>query len=216
MCWHDDITFFYTNKFDDILKFVKEERENGKNVLPKDDEILNAFNYTPLEKVKVVILGQDPYPTPGHAHGLAFSVKSDVRPIPGSLRNIFQELRTDLGGRPNHGCLTSWAEQGVLLLNTSLTVEAKNPGSHKDIGWNELTAEAINLVSNKKDNVVFVLWGSHAQSQRCFIERQDKHLIIEGVHPSPLSAHRGFLKSKPFSKINKYLQDTGQDTVQWF
>ena len=216
MCWHDDITFFYTDKFDNILKFVKEERENGKNILPKDDEILNAFNYTPLEKVKVVILGQDPYPTPGHAHGLAFSVKSDVRPIPGSLRNIFQELRTDLGGRPNHGCLTSWAKQGVLLLNTSLTVEAKNPGSHKNIGWNELTAEAINLVSNKKDNVVFVLWGSHAQEQKYFIERQDKHLIIEGVHPSPLSAYRGFLKSKPFSRINKYLQDTGQDTVQWF
>lgn len=187
---------------------------SDNHILPAPDNIFNALRLTPLDCVKVVILGQDPYPTPGDAHGLAFSVDHGVK-IPRSLANIFKELESDLSlPRPPHGHLEHWARQGVLLLNTCLSVKAGNAGSHRKLGWQALTDQIINAVSRKSDGVVFILWGADAQAKREIIAGSN-HLIIESAHPSPLSARRGFFGSKPFSRANAYLQSSDQGAIDW-
>ena len=172
------------------------------------------FENTPLDKVKVVILGQDPYHGPGQAHGLCFSVPKGVKPPP-SLMNIFKEIRSDLG-RPAQVTedLSSWADQGVLLLNSVLTVEGGKAASHQGKGWEQFTDKIIQILNDKKENLVFILWGSYAQKKAAFVNRE-KHLVIESVHPSPLSAHRGFLGSKPFSKTNTYLKSKNISEINW-
>ncbi|MCI8791264.1 MAG: uracil-DNA glycosylase [Eubacterium sp.] len=196
-----------------LFVFVKEQY--GKTaVYPKSDEIFTAFHLTPLDKVKVVILGQDPYHNEGQAHGLCFSVKPQVD-IPPSLVNIYQELKDDLGCRiPNNGYLTSWAEQGVLMLNTVLTVQAHKPMSHRSVGWEEFTDAAIRAVNEQDRPVVFILWGKPAQAKEKMLTNP-KHLILKAPHPSPLSAYRGFFGSKPFSQTNDFLQQNGVEPVDW-
>ena len=167
------------------------------------------------EEVRVVILGQDPYPTPGHAHGLSFSVEEDVRPLPRSLNNIFKELESDLGlAKPDNGNLEHWARQGVMLLNSTLTVEAGNAGSHAKYGWSELTDETIRHISDQCQHVVFILWGGHARKKKDLIDAS-RHLVIESAHPSPLSASRGFFGSRPFSRTNAYLTEQGRAPILW-
>ena len=183
-------------------------------VYPPADDIFNAFHLTPLPDVKVVILGQDPYHEPGQAHGLSFSVMPGVE-IPPSLVNIYQELHDDLGCKiPNHGCLTKWAEQGVLLLNTVLTVRAHRAFSHKDIGWQEFTDAAIRVLAGQDRPLVFILWGKPAQQKASMITNP-RHLILKSPHPSPLSAYRGFFGSRPFSKTNAYLEANGLTPIDW-
>lgn len=210
----EQLEFFNSLKFKQIVKFLKEEEEHGRVVLPLKEDILNAFYYTPFEEVKVVIIGQDPYPTPGHPIGLSFAVKSDVRPLPKSLINIYRELKDDVGSIYEDGDLTRWATQGVLLLNTSLTVRAGDAGSHSSIGWSILTRDVIKAINEGKRNVVFILWGRHAQQLGMFIDTY-KHHIIKSAHPSPLSAYRGFFGSNPFSKTNKYLIEHGIEPIKW-
>lgn len=199
----------------ELRAFLKAELDSGKTIYPKPSDWFAAFDHTPFEKVKVVILGQDPYHGPNQAHGLSFSVKPGVK-IPPSLLNIYKELEADIPGfkRPSHGYLASWAAQGVLLLNSVLTVREGEAASHQGRGWEAFTDRAIHLLAEKRENIVFVLWGSYAQKKGGFISKK-KHLVIESVHPSPLSASRGFLGSKPFSKINAYLEKTGQTPIQW-
>ena len=181
---------------------------------PPADDIFNAFHLTPLPDVKVVILGQDPYHEPGQAHGLSFSVMPGVE-IPPSLVNIYQELHDDLGCKiPNNGCLTKWAEQGVLLLNTVLTVRAHRAFSHKDIGWQEFTDAAIRVLAGQDRPLVFILWGKPAQQKASMITNP-RHLILKSPHPSPLSAYRGFFGSRPFSKTNAYLEANGLTPIDW-
>ncbi|MST83063.1 uracil-DNA glycosylase [Bilifractor porci] len=183
-------------------------------VYPPADDIFNAFHLTPLPDVKVVILGQDPYHEPGQAHGLSFSVMPGVE-IPPSLVNIYQELHDDLGCKiPNNGCLTKWAEQGVLLLNTVLTVRAHRAFSHKDIGWQEFTDAAIRVLAGQDRPLVFILWGKPAQQKASMITNP-RHLILKSPHPSPLSAYRGFFGSRPFSKTNAYLEANGLTPIDW-
>ena len=192
------------------------ELKNKKIIFyPQGDKIFNAFNLTPLNNVKVVILGQDPYHGPNQAHGLCFSVPQSVKPPP-SLVNIFKELESDTGKKRNYhdGNLEPWARQGVFLLNTTLTVEKSKPLSHRDYGWSEFTDRVISLISNKLENIVFILWGSFAQSKKQLID-SNKHLILTAPHPSPLSAHRGFFGSKPFSKTNNFLHSKQIDMVNW-
>ena len=192
------------------------ELKNKKIIFyPQGDKIFNAFNLTPLNNVKVVILGQDPYHGPNQAHGLCFSVPQSVKPPP-SLVNIFKELESDTGKKRNYhdGNLEHWARQGVFLLNTTLTVEKSKPLSHRDYGWSEFTDRVISLISDKLDNIVFILWGSFAQSKKQLID-SNKHLILTAPHPSPLSAHRGFFGSKPFSKTNNFLHSKQIDMVNW-
>ena len=192
------------------------ELKNKKIIFyPQGDKIFNAFNLTPLNNIKVVILGQDPYHGPNQAHGLCFSVPQPVKPPP-SLVNIFKELESDTGKKRNYhdGNLEHWARQGVFLLNTTLTVEKSKPLSHRDYGWSEFTDRVISLISNKLDNIVFILWGSFAQSKKQLID-SNKHLILTAPHPSPLSAHRGFFGSKPFSKTNNFLHSKQIDMVKW-
>lgn len=185
------------------------------DVWPKGKNIFSAFNHCPFDQLKVVILGQDPYPTPGHAHGLCFSVSEEVRPFPKSLNNIFKEIKEDLGiDVPPNGNLNRWAEQGVFMLNTVLTVNAGEPNSHKKFGWERFTDEVIQLISNKKEQVVFLLWGAQAQKKMDLIDTT-KHHILRSVHPSPLSAHRGFFGCKHFSKTNEILTSQQLDTIQW-
>ncbi|SEC63482.1 Uracil-DNA glycosylase [Rhizobiales bacterium GAS191] len=187
----------------------------GKRVLPPSGDVFNALRLTPLDTVRVVILGQDPYPTPGHAHGLAFSVKAGVKPLPASLRNIFKELQADLGvDPPSKGELTSWAEHGVLLLNTALTVEAGKAATHMAWPWREMTREAITAVSQERKRVVFLLWGLKAQAFSGLIDTK-RHLILASEHPSPLSAYRGFFGSKPFSRANAWLSAHGEQQIPW-
>ena len=187
---------------------------NTKTVYPSHKDILKALEMTPLEDVKVVILGQDPYHGPGQAHGLSFSVPNGIK-MPPSLLNIFKELSDDLNvPRPTQTDLTSWAKQGVLLLNTTLTVLGGNPMSHANLGWETFTDEILNWINNQKEGVVFILWGAHAQKKMRFID-QSKHLVIKSPHPSPLSAHRGFFGSKPFSMANAYLVSRGNTPVGW-
>lgn len=196
-----------------LYKFL--QAEYGKYVVyPKADDIFNAFHLTPLNQVKVVIIGQDPYHNEGQAHGLCFSVKKGVE-IPPSLVNIYQELESDLGIKPpNHGCLTSWAEQGVLLLNTVLTVRAHQAGSHQGIGWEEFTNRAIEILNEQDRPIVFILWGRPAQAKKTMLNNPN-HLVLEAPHPSPLSAYRGFFGSKPFSKTNQFLQEHGVTPIDW-
>mgnify|MGYP004444613197 FL=1 len=196
-----------------LYKKVLEEYQTGR-VFPPSDEIFSAFTLTPLHQVKVVILGQDPYHGEGQAHGLCFSVKPDVE-IPPSLVNIYKELHDDLGCRiPNNGYLTKWAEQGVLLLNTVLTVRAHQANSHRGIGWEEFTDAAIRVLNEQDRPIVFILWGRPAQMKRSMLNNP-KHLILEAPHPSPLSAFRGFFGSRPFSQTNAFLQANGLSPIDW-
>lgn len=197
-----------------IGNFLQEEAASGKVVYPPAEDVFSAFRMTPLSDVKVVILGQDPYHGEGQAHGLAFSVNQGVR-IPPSLRNIYKELESEYGRpSPTHGYLTDWATQGVLLLNTSLTVEKANAGSHSKIGWQKITDAAIKIVSDHCPHVVFLLWGSHAQAKKPLID-ESKHLILESVHPSPLSAYRGFFGCNHFLRANNFLESKGLPGIKW-
>lgn len=199
--------------FKNLQKFIIEEYKN-KTIYPKMSEIFNAFTKTSYDNVKVVILGQDPYHGEGEAEGLSFSVKVGIQKPP-SLINIFTELKNDLGiNPPNHGSLVSWAEQGVLLLNATLTVVKDNARSHFGKGWEMFTDEVIKLINKKETPVVFILWGSDARSKKQLITNP-KHLIIESAHPSPLSAYRGFFGSKPFSKANDFLIKNGIKPIDW-
>ena len=196
-----------------LTEFVKNEYAT-KVIYPPQSQIFSAFDYTSFHDVKVVIIGQDPYHGEGQANGLSFSVANDVK-IPPSLRNIYKELKTDLGIEESvSGNLESWAKQGILLLNATLTVEASNAGSHQKKGWEEFTDAVIKLLSEEKENIVFVLWGSYAQKKGKKINRE-KHFIIESAHPSPLGAYRGFWESKPFSKTNEYLKSKNKQEINW-
>ena len=197
-----------------LRQFLLQEKQKGKIIYPPGELIFNALDTTPFDKVKVVVLGQDPYHGPGQAHGLCFSVLPGV-PVPPSLQNIYKEIQADLGfSIPSHGCLTSWAEQGVLLLNAVLTVEASKPASHQTRGWERFTDAVIGRINQEKNNVVFLLWGSYAQKKGAIIDGQ-KHLVLKSPHSSPLSAHRGFLGNRHFSKTNDYLQQTEQVPIDW-
>lgn len=199
--------------FVNLVNFVKDEYAS-QTIYPKGNKIFNAFEKTPFEKVKVVILGQDPYHEPGQAHGLCFSVNDGI-PLPPSLQNIYKELKDDLGiVSPLSGNLERWAEQGILLLNATLTVRAHRAGSHQQKGWEEFTDAVIHKIAEEKEHVVFILWGSYAQKKGSFID-PSKHLIIKSPHPSPLSSYRGFFGSKPFSKTNDYLVHIGQTPISW-
>jgi uracil-DNA glycosylase len=184
-------------------------------VFPPQDQLFKAFEYCPWEDLRVVILGQDPYPTKGHAHGLCFSVATGVKPLPKSLNNIFKERTSDLQlpDLPN-GNLEHWAQQGVLLLNTVLTVEEGRADSHKNWGWEQFTDAVIEKIASEKENIVFILWGAKAQAKASRID-SSKHLILKAVHPSPLAAHRGFFGSKPFSKTNAFLRMLGKQEIKW-
>lgn len=196
-----------------LYEFIRKEYSSTK-VFPPADDIFNAFHLTPLSQVKVVILGQDPYHNDGQAHGLCFSVKPEVD-IPPSLVNIYQELRDDLGCYiPNNGYLTKWARQGVLMLNTVLTVRAHQANSHRGMGWEEFTDAAIRILNEQDRPIVFILWGSPAQKKAQMLNNP-KHLILKAPHPSPLSAYRGFFGSRPFSQTNQFLQAHGLEPVDW-
>ncbi|XMB85503.1 uracil-DNA glycosylase [Mycoplasmatota bacterium WC44] len=206
----DQRKFDYFKKLEDKINF---EYEN-KNIYPKKTDIYNALELTPYEKVKVVILGQDPYHNPNQAHGLAFSVNHGVK-IPPSLRNIYKELNSDLGVMiPDHGNLVDWANEGVLLLNTVLTVRENEPNSHKNLGWEDFTDNLIKLLNDRSEPLAFILWGNNAKSKKKFINNSN-HFIVEGVHPSPLSASRGFFGSKPFSQVNEFLIKNNKKPVNW-
>ncbi|MCH9740233.1 MAG: uracil-DNA glycosylase [Epsilonproteobacteria bacterium] len=199
----------------ELKNFLIQEKREGKEILPKGSLWFNALNSTPLQNVKVVILGQDPYPTIGHAHGLCFSVLPHVQPLPKSLQNINKELFEDMGINNMHtGYLQPWAEQGVLLLNAVLTVQAGKSNAHQGQGWETFTDRIIEIINDRCKNVVFILWGSYAQKKGASID-SSRHLIIKSPHPSPLSAYRGFFGSKPFSRTNKYLEDKGKETIKW-
>ena len=197
-----------------LKQFLLEQKQAGKIIYPESKNIFNAFNSTPLEQVKVVILGQDPYHGPHQAHGLCFSVQPGV-PTPPSLQNIYKEIYRDLQFPiPLHGFLQSWAAQGVFLLNATLTVEQAHAGSHQGKGWEQFTDRAIQIVNQECEHVVFLLWGSYAQKKGQFIDGR-KHLILRAPHPSPLSAHRGFIGCGHFSKANQYLEQNGQAPIDW-
>ncbi|KQN35179.1 uracil-DNA glycosylase [Pedobacter sp. Leaf41] len=198
-----------------LKSFLKAEKDAGVNIYPKNADIFNALNTTPFDKVKVVILGQDPYHGAGQAHGLSFSVQRGVS-VPPSLKNIYKELENDIEGfkAPNHGHLTHWAEQGVLLLNSTLTVRASTPGSHQNRGWEVFTDEIIKAISQKLEHVVFLLWGKYAQQKATLID-QKKHYVLTSAHPSPFSAHTGFLGSRPFSKTNQLLIQNNLKPIDW-
>jgi uracil-DNA glycosylase len=197
-----------------LKEFLVAERDKGKRIFPKGSEWFHALDVTPLEQVRVVILGQDPYHGEGQAHGLCFSVKPGVRPPP-SLVNIYKEMKSDLGLEPPpHGNLEAWTKQGVLLLNAVLTVEAGLAASHQGKGWERFTDAVIRLVNDQPRPVVFILWGAYAQRKAAFVDRQ-RHLVLASAHPSPLSAHNGFFGSRPFSKTNEFLMANSQDPIDW-
>lgn len=198
----------------DLKAFLKREYSQGATIYPRGSEFFAALNLTPIPSTKVVILGQDPYHGPGQAHGLCFSVRQDVA-IPPSLLNIYKELRSDLGlPIPEHGHLEGWARQGVLLLNSVLSVRAHLAGSHANKGWERFTDRIIAILNSQREHLVFVLWGAYAQKKGQLIDRQ-RHLVLTSAHPSPLSASRGFFGSKPFSKINNYLEQHGAQPIDW-
>lgn len=200
---------YYRQLFDTVNKEYKTNK-----IFPPAEDLFNAFHYTPLSEVKVVILGQDPYHNYGQAHGLCFSVKKGVD-VPPSLVNIYKELHDDLGCTiPSHGCLTKWAKQGVLMLNTVLTVRAHQANSHKGIGWEQFTDAAIQVLNEQNRPIVFILWGSNARSKKPMLNNP-QHLILEAPHPSPLSSYRGFFGSRPFSKTNQFLKDNGCTPIDW-
>lgn len=197
-----------------LRSFLVAEKAAGKRIFPKGAEWFRAMDLTPLDKVRVVILGQDPYHGPGQAHGLCFSVKPGVPPPP-SLVNIYKELQSDLGiERPRHGFLEHWAQQGVLLLNSVLTVEMAKAASHQGKGWERFTDAVIRLVNAKEEPVVFLLWGAYAQKKAAFVDTS-KHLVLKAAHPSPLSAHNGFLGCRHFSKCNAFLESKGLPPIDW-
>ena len=198
-----------------LKNFLKQEKEDGFKVYPKGTDIFNAFNHTPFEKVKVVILGQDPYHGVGQAHGLSFSVQKGVA-TPPSLKNIYKELADEFPDfkTPNHGELTSWADQGVLLLNATLTVRAHTAGSHQKKGWENFTDKVITELSEKRSGLVFILWGNYAKQKEVLIDKS-KHFIISSAHPSPFSAYNGFFGSKPFSKTNEILRQQDKEEINW-
>ncbi|WP_296618900.1 uracil-DNA glycosylase [Marivirga sp.] len=204
---------FEQEYFQKLTSFVKSEFQN-KTIYPPAKEIFKAFDVCPFDEVKVVILGQDPYHGAGQANGLCFSVHPGV-PMPPSLVNIFKERKADLGkSMPPNGDLTAWAKQGVLLLNATLTVASKSPGSHQKKGWEEFTDAAIQKLSEEKENLVFILWGAYAQKKGAVIDRS-KHFVIESPHPSPFAAHRGFFGSKPFSRCNEFLVSKNKEPIDW-
>ena len=213
--WREQIGDEFEKEYFQKLKIFLSHEMNNQQILPSPSNIFYAFGATQYEKVRVVILGQDPYPTPGHAHGLAFSVLPNVRPLPGSLKNIYKELVTDMPGflPPQHGNLTSWTEQGVLLLNTVLTVRAREANSHQKKGWEQFTDRIINLLNLKQERIVFVLWGKKAQAKTPLITAR-QHRIVASAHPSPLSV-KLFSGSRPFSQINRHLTDAGNQPVDW-
>ena len=197
-----------------LKEFLKKKYDEKIIIYPKPGEYFFALNATPLNKVKVVILGQDPYHGPGQAHGLSFSVRDGVR-LPPSLQNIYKELITDVNvSVSKSGDLTRWAEQGVLLLNSVLTVEHEKPASHQKKGWEKFTDAVISVINGHCEHVVFILWGAYAQKKAAFVDRK-KHLVLQSVHPSPLSSHRGFFGSKPFSQANAYLKEHGKKQIDW-
>lgn len=200
--------------FEELTNFVKGEYQN-KTVYPPPSFIFRAFELTPFDKVKVVILGQDPYHEPGQANGLCFAVNKGVRPPP-SVANIFKEIKSDLGRDTNYpdGDLTGWAEQGVLLLNATLTVEAHKAGSHQKKGWEQFTDAVVRVLSEKKEGLVFILWGNYAKQKGAGIDTT-KHLVLSSPHPSPFAAYTGFFGSQPFTKTNLYLTMNGQDEIKW-
>jgi len=197
-----------------LRAFLKQQKQMGKEIYPPGDLIFNALNTTPFDKVRVMILGQDPYHGPGQAHGLCFSVLPGVA-TPPSLGNIYKEIQADLGiNPPGHGCLLPWAEQGVLLLNAVLTVEKFKAASHQGKGWEQFTDRVVAVLNEKRENLVFLLWGSYAQKKGQIIDRK-RHQVLQSTHPSPLSAHRGFLGCRHFSQTNEYLTKTGQQPIDW-
>ena len=199
--------------FIDLVTFLKKEYK-GETVYPQEDLIFNAFNTCSLENLKVVIIGQDPYHGEGQANGLSFSVNHSIK-LPPSLQNIYKELKTDVNAElPFSGNLERWAQQGILLLNATLTVRAKEPGSHQKKGWEKFTNAVIQSISDKKENVVFILWGAYAQKKGLIIDNK-KHFIIKSAHPSPFSAHKGFFGSKPFSQTNTYLDSRSNKKISW-
>ena len=199
--------------FEELTRFVKEEYAT-RRIYPRGSNIFRAFDKCPLDKLKVVIIGQDPYHGPGQAHGLCFSVSEGV-PNPPSLQNIFKEIQSDLGKPlPPNGDLTRWANQGVLLLNATLTVQAHQAGSHQRRGWEEFTDAAIRTLAEEREHLVFILWGAYAQKKGAFIDR-NKHLVLTSAHPSPLSAYNGFFGNKHFSRANEYLTTHGTTPIEW-
>jgi uracil-DNA glycosylase len=202
--------------FGELASFLKAEYSSKQDrIFPKGHQIFRALDLCPVENVKVVILGQDPYPTRGHAHGLCFSVEEDVKPFPKSLTNIFKEIETDIGKPfPSNGSLVRWAEQGVLLLNSVLTVEEGRPESHSRRGWELFTDTLISSLNNERSGIVYILWGAKAQEKASVVDPL-RNLILRTVHPSPLSAHRGFFGSKHFSKANEYLLKNDKDPINW-
>lgn len=198
----------------ELKAFLQTEKKQGKVIFPPSSLIFSAFNETPFDKVKVVILGQDPYHGPKQAHGLSFSVPDGVD-LPPSLLNIYKELEADLGiGITRKGNLLKWAQQGVLLLNSVLTVEQSMAASHQGCGWEQFTDAAIQALNQHRENIVFILWGSYAQKKAAFVDTK-KHFVIKSVHPSPLSSYRGFFGSRPFSKANNYLVSKGLTPINW-
>lgn len=206
--------YFKTTKFKELSAFIRQEYLT-KKVYPRPENIFKAFDLTPFSKVRVVILGQDPYHNPGQAHGLCFSVPQGVT-LPPSLRNIYQEIETDCDLKKDfsNGDLNSWAKEGVFLLNAMLSVVAHQPASHQKVGWEEFTDEVIKILSSNKEHLVFILWGNYARSKKKLIDEQ-KHLILEAPHPSPLSAYTGFFGCRHFSKCNKQLEEWGFSAINW-
>lgn len=216
LTWHDVLADEKQQPyFINILKTVEDERANGVTIYPPAKDVFNAFRFTELGKVKVVILGQDPYHGPNQAHGLAFSVRPGIQPPP-SLVNMYKELENSIPGfvRPNHGYLESWARQGVMLLNTVLTVRAGQAHSHARLGWETFTDKVISIINDHCEGVVFMLWGAHAQKKGAMIDRE-RHYVLQAPHPSPLSAHRGFLGCGHFAKANDYLAQRGETPIDW-
>lgn len=213
--WLDHVGTEFEQPYMKALKtFLQQEKTAGTLVYPRGDQIFNAMNTTRFADIKVVIIGQDPYHGEGQAHGLSFSVRKGVR-IPPSLINIYKEIEAEFDTRmPRHGDLTGWAKQGVLLLNATLTVRAGIAGSHQNKGWENFTDAIIRAINDQHEHVVFMLWGSYAQKKGAFIDRK-KHLVLQSVHPSPLSAHRGFLGNGHFKKSNDYLVANGHDPIAW-
>lgn len=214
--WKQPLAHAFLAPYMTVLRqFLADERREGKVIFPPPAEYFNALNTTPLSKVKVVILGQDPYHGPGQAHGLCFSVRKGVRPPP-SLQNVFREIQMDLGIPPApHGELTHWAEQGVLLLNSVLTVQAGNAASHQGRGWEQFTDEVVKVLNDQCENLVFLLWGSYAQRKGQMIDA-DKHLVLKATHPSPMAANRGgFFGCRHFSQANAWLEKHGQTPIDW-
>lgn len=205
---------FKSEYFLSLMNFLNRENKEGHTVYPPYSQVFSAYNHTPIDNVSVVIIGQDPYHGKDQANGLCFSVNKGISQPP-SLVNIFKELKADLGiSIPSHGDLTKWSQQGVLLLNASLTVRANQPNSHKEIGWERFTEKTIEIISEEKEGVIFILWGKFAQSKSEIIDK-NKHFILESAHPSPYSANYGFFGCKHFSKINEILKSIGKDPIDW-